>query len=79
MKKNTIVVWGQYPGNFETKFFPLRFEGILYNSVGLSRIFPNFGIQHFYDKYTVSKCDGCLGKVKIWSFISRDIFTMNVL
>ena len=34
MKKNTIVFWGQYPGNFETKFFPLRFEGILYNSVG---------------------------------------------
>ena len=32
MKKNTIVFWGQYPGNFETKFFPLRFEGILYNS-----------------------------------------------
>ena len=34
MKKNTVVFWGQYPGNFETKFFPLRFEGILYNSVG---------------------------------------------
>ena len=33
MKKNTIVFWGQYPGNYETKFFPLRFEGILYNSV----------------------------------------------
>ena len=32
MKKNTIVFWGQYPGNFETKFFPLRIEGILYNS-----------------------------------------------
>ena len=32
-EKNTIVFWGQYPGNFETKFFPLRFEGILYNSV----------------------------------------------
>ena len=33
MKKNAIVFWGQYPGNFETKFFPLRFEGTLYNSV----------------------------------------------
>ena len=32
-EKNTIEFWGQYPGNFETKFFPLRFEGILYNSV----------------------------------------------
>ena len=32
-EKNAIVFWGQYPGNFETKFFPLRFEGILYNSV----------------------------------------------
>ena len=31
-EKNAIVFWGQYPGNFETKFFPLRFEGILYNS-----------------------------------------------
>jgi hypothetical protein len=29
-------LWGQYPGNFETKFFPSRFEGILYNSVGRS-------------------------------------------
>ena len=32
-EKNAIVFWGQYPGNFETKFFPLRFEGISYNSV----------------------------------------------
>ena len=32
-EKNAIEFWGQYPGNFETKFFPLRFEGILYNSV----------------------------------------------
>ena len=39
MKKNTVVFWGQYPGNFETKFFPLRFEGILYNSVVLTFTF----------------------------------------
>ena len=31
-EKNAIVFWGQYPGSFETKFFPLRFEGTLYNS-----------------------------------------------
>ena len=35
-EKNAIVFRGQYPGNFETKFFPLRFEGILYNSVAYS-------------------------------------------
>ena len=38
-EKNAIVFWGQYPGNFETKFFPLRFEGILYNSVPFIIIF----------------------------------------
>ena len=27
-EKNAIVFWGQYHGIFETKFFPLRFEGI---------------------------------------------------
>ena len=31
-EKDAIVFRGQYPGNFETKFFPSRFEGILYNS-----------------------------------------------
>ena len=39
-EKNAIVFWGQYPGNFETKFFPLRFEGISYNSV-----VTNFNLQ----------------------------------
>ena len=32
-EKNAIVFWGQYHGILETKFFPLRFEGISYNSV----------------------------------------------
>ena len=40
-EKNVIVFWGQYPGNFETKFFPLRFEGILYNSVLTSKYLLN--------------------------------------
>ena len=35
-EKNAIVFWGQYPGNFETKFFHLKFEGISYNSVLLA-------------------------------------------
>ena len=36
-EKNAIVFRGLYPGNFETKFFPSRFEGILYNSVGINK------------------------------------------
>ena len=54
MKKNTIVFWGQYPGNFETKFFPLRFEGILYNSVAMSLntvgVFDINEMSHFSTK-----------------------------
>jgi hypothetical protein len=36
-EKNAIVFWGQYPRNFETKFFPFRFEGISYNSVSMEK------------------------------------------
>ena len=84
-EKNAIVFWGQYPGNFETKFFPLRFEGILYNSVVISFMFMKIEwywkclliLNHFYTFLQIKKKKENHKKCKRYYQVSVVMITIN--
>ena len=69
-EKNAIVLRGQYPWNFETKFFPLRFEGILYNSDSQVNFLLSWQV---FQKFSRDQAEIMV----FWDRISQNLFFFN--